>query len=359
MKTAVITGGKGQLGSFLSEKFLDEGFRVVNVNRRSAMPDYSNIEHLFSNPNFILHEGDVCDFASVSGIIKEFQPWIIMNTAAQSHVHTSYSQPIVTNEINYIGVINCLEAIRLLSPETRFWNACTSERFGDTKNTVQDENTPPSPVSPYAVSKVAAEYIIDMYKKTYKMHVSYGIMFNFESENRSKAFVTRKITDYIGKTFNIVENVADQLFATQPKGGFVSTLDAYTHALNTNQIERLELGNLEASRSWTYCGDTVEGIFKQINLDQPDNFIFGIEETHTIREFLTEAFKIVGIDDWTPFVVQNPKFMRPSEVPYLKPCCEKAKRLLDWEPKVTFKELVAIMVAADIERHDDARRSSK
>lgn len=351
METAVIIGIRGQLASYLSEKFLAEGYKVVGVGRRCSMPDYSNINGILDNPNFRLYEADVCDFLSISGLVKDTKPKFLLNCAAQSHVGSSYKQPIITNEINYIGVNNLLEAVRLFSPETIFWSSCTSERFGNTPFIEQNEDTPPYPVSPYAVSKVASEYLIKAYRHTYNMKASYSIMFNFESPRRSKAFVTRKITNYIGEIFNKVENYITNCFGNSNAVKFYSAKESFEICLEKGVIQPLKLGNIDTYRSWTHCLDTVDGIFKQITEYPTSDFIFGREETHSVREFLKEAFAVIGIYDWNRFVVQDQEFMRPSDVLLLRPNCQKAKDLLGWKPKITFNELVREMVENDIAFH--------
>lgn len=343
MQTVVVSGIRGQIASYAAEKFLNEGFNVVGLYRRCSMQDFSNIKHLFDNPNFQVYEADICDMPSIAEVVTKFKPDIFLNFAAQSHVGSSYKQPITTAEVDYLAVAKILEVLRTYSQHTKFWNANTSERFG-LYTGVQNEETPPYPVSPYSCAKTASEYLIKSYNITYGMHASYSIMFNSESPRRSKEFVTRKITNYIGETWNVVDKNIDRYIGEN----FTSSQQCYEIMLANGLIKPLKLGNLDTYRSWTHCKDTVDGIYKQVMLDKPDVFVFGREETHSIREFLTEAFGVVGVSDWSKFVVQDPQFMRPSDVPMLKPDCAKAKNLLGWEPKISFKELVKEMVENDI-----------
>ena len=350
MKTVVITGCRGQIASYAIDRFLEEGYNVVGTYRRCSLPDFSNIEHNLNNPNFTLFEADICDATSVSGVLTKFRPDIILNFAAQSHVGSSYNQPIVTQDVNYIGVINQLEAIRLIKPDTIFWQASTSECMGITPSKEQGEETPPCPVSPYAVSKLAAEYIIKAYRHTYNMKCCYSRMFNSESKRRAKAFVTRKITDYIGKTFNIVEK--EVINQTEDKRSFISTDQAFKFALSDNLIPKLKLGNIDTFRSWTHCSDTVDGIFKQITNPSAGlvDYVIGREETHSIKEFLSISFGMVGLD-WQDFVEIDPQFIRPSDVPYLRPDSSKIHKELGWNPKVSFNDLVKEMVYSSVEEY--------
>lgn len=344
-KKIVVTGILGQVGSYIAELYLSKGFTVIGIHRRSSTPFLDNIKGIIEHKNFTLREGDITDSTSMNIIVNEYKPYIFINMAAQSHVGSSYSQPIISAVTNYLGVANILEAIRINSPKTRFWNSCTSERYGNNPAEIQDELTHPCPVSPYAAAKVGNELLIDSYKLTYGMYCCYGILFNIESKNRSKAFFTRKVSSWLG---NSLDKVRNTIIKELSKDSYISISDAFKYCIDKNIIKKLQLGNLETSRSWTHVSDTIEAIYRQLELPEPDNFVIGREETHTLKEFLTEAFNCVGIDDWTSFVEINREFIRPSDVKLLKPTCTKAKNILRWEPKVSFKELVAEMVNNDI-----------
>jgi len=267
-------------------------------------------------------------------IINRYRPDEFYNLGAQSHVKTSFDQPSLTFNINAVGVLNVLEAIRHFSPHTKFYQASTSEMFGSNYSLsqpvgpggpvvqFQDENTPFSPNSPYAVSKVAAHSLVSLYRRSYNIHASAGILFNHESERRGEEFVTRKITKYVAR------------------------LDEHLKA-HGGLFPKLMLGNLDAVRDWGYAPDYIEAMWLMLQQPKADDYVICTGEAHTIRDFLDAAFGHIGIDDWTPYVGVDPQFYRPCEVEYLKGSCEKAKKILGWSPKVTFKELAARMVEHD------------
>ena len=340
MKTVVITGIFGQVGSYAADLYLEKGYRVVGLYRRTSSPNYEHVLHNMNNPNFILFEGDISDSSTIIECLNKYKPYAFLNFAAQSHVGTSFHQPVVTTQLNYLAVLEMLEAIRLHSPQTKFWSAATSERYGLCGDIKQDESCPPDPASPYSVAKLAMEQIIKVYSKSYGLYATYSIMFNMESPRRGKAFVTRKITDYIaGTTKKLIE-----MDIIPYKVGFVN-------AIKGGSIEPLKLGNIDARRSWTHASDTVRGIYDQIELPKPEVFCFGLEETRSIREFLTYSFSLVGVDDWSDIVVHDENMMRPNDVWHLKPTCTKAKTLLNWTPKYTFENLVQEMLEKDFERY--------
>ena len=309
-KNVVITGVLGQIGSYAADLYIEKGYNVIGIERRSANPYKENIQQLERNPLFRMEEADICDFSSVSGIAKKYTPYLWLNFAAQSHVATSFKQPIYTTEVDYIGVLNQLEAIRLFSPETRFWQASTSERYGNGTDKPQNEETPVSPASPYAVAKISAEMAIKCYAKSYGLYATYGIMFNSESPRRSKAFVTRKITDYVA-----------QLITASDETGFSPGF-----LIKMGQ-PKLLLGNIEARRSWTHAKDTVIGIDLQMQLDKPDVFVFGREESHSIKDFLQLSFGHYGLN-YEDFVGISSEFYRPNDVVYIQPDCTKARTII-------------------------------
>jgi GDPmannose 4,6-dehydratase len=344
-KTAFLTGINGQDGSYLAEQLLEKGYKVYGLYRRSASPHFENISHIKDKLNLIC--GDLTDPTSINDIFSSLHFNEVYNLAAQSFVGASFNQPHLTFNIDAMGVLNLLEAIRKYSPDTRFYQASTSEMFGSNYSSVcgyglgtvitndrdektvgpvitnfQNEMTSFKPESPYAVAKVAAHHMCQLYRRAYKLHISCGILFNHESERRGIEFVTRKITDYVGKLIN---GKAD---------------------------EKLKLGNLEASRDWGHAEDFVNGMWLMLQQDVSDDYVLSTGVTHTIKDFLDEAFGCAALD-WKNYVVQDPQFMRPSEVPFLRGLHGKAKEKLGWEPKIAFKTLVHRMVDNDIRIHSE------
>ena len=325
-KTAVITGVSGQDGSYLAELLLSKGYKVYGVVRRQANRNNDLIKQL----NVEIVEGDLGDAHSINQIVRKTKPTEFYNLGAQSHVGVSFAQPELTLDITGSGVLRCLEAIKNESPETRFYQASTSELFGSNYsidaegNRYQDENTPFAPNSPYATAKLYAHNMVRLYRESYGLHASCGILMNHESERRSKDFVTRKITAWFG------ENL--------PK------LQAKVH------FKPLRLGNLSAVRDWGYAKDYVEGMWLMLQQDKPDDYMLATGEGHSVEEFLSAVCVQVGFDSerYHKLVYIDPNLYRPSEVPYLCGRYDKAKRVLGWEPKTSFKELVRIMVEHDV-----------
>jgi GDPmannose 4,6-dehydratase len=338
-KTAIVTGATGQDGSYLSELLLDKGYTVVGLRRRSSSEKgLERIEHLLNNDNFKLVEADITDSGCVNNLIRDYLPTEVYNLAAQSHVGTSFKQPSYTSQVNLQGPINFLEAIRLLSPSTKFYQASTSEMFGknydqmgDTK--YQQETTSFVPQSPYAVAKLAAHEMVRIYRDSYGLFACCGILFNHESERRGENFVTRKITKWIGE---FVASEQDENFPA------------------------LRLGNLDAHRDWGHAQDYVEAMYLMLQQEEPEDYVIATSETHSVREFLTEAFNEIDIADFEPYVVIDPEFYRPCEVDWLLGHTGKARQQLDWRPKVSFQELVQRMVRSDIDasRKEKLERSS-
>ena len=338
-KIAIVTGATGQDGSYLSELLLDKGYTVVGLRRRSSSEKgLERIEHLLNNDNFKLVEADITDSGCVNSLISEYMPHEVYNLAAQSHVGTSFKQPSYTSQVNLQGPINFLEAIRLLSPSTKFYQASTSEMFGknyevfaDTK--YQKETTPFVPQSPYAVAKLAAHEMVRIYRDSYELFACCGILFNHESERRGENFVTRKITKWIGE---FVASGQDEDFPA------------------------LRLGNLDAHRDWGHAQDYVDAMYLMLQQDEPEDYVIATSETHSVREFLTEAFNEIGIPNFEPHVVIDPEFYRPCEVDWLLGHTGKARQQLGWRPKVSFPELVQRMVRSDIDaaRKEKLERSS-
>lgn len=324
-KTILLTGGNGQDGSYLTEKMLDAGHKVVSIIRRSAAEDKKlyNIEHLLNNPNLIIENGDLTDSSSIFRIVAQHKPDEFYNLGAQSHVGASFTSPESTMQINATGVLNCLEAVRLFSPQTRFYQASTSELYGDCKYAPQDEQTPFSPNSPYACAKLAAHNLVGNYRRAYGLFACSGILFNHESERRGEQFVTRKITKA----------------AARIKLGLQS---------------ELRLGNLDAKRDWGYAPEYVDGMILMLQHSHPDDYVLATGETHTIRDFINFVGEAAGFDLMKHVVVDD-QYKRPSEVPLLLGNSVKARNVLGWWPKTNAKKLAEIMYNADLMRETNGR----
>jgi len=316
MPIALITGITGQDGSYLAELLLSKGYRVVGVARRSSTVTYERIEHLLDDITVV--QGDLHDQGSLLSLLEEYQPTEVYNLAAQSFVPTSWNQPALTGDITALGVTRILESIRYVNPKIRFYQASSSEMFGKVLEVPQHEATPFYPRSPYGVAKVYGHWITVNYRESFDMFAVSGILFNHESPRRGMEFVTRKIADGVARI---------------------------KHGL----AKELRLGNLESQRDWGFAGDYVDAMWRMMQQDKPDNFVIGMGETHSVREFCEIAFSHVGLD-YNDHVVQDEKFYRPAEVDLLISDPSKARSVLGWEPAVTFKELVIMMVNADVER---------
>jgi len=316
MPTALITGITGQDGSYLAELLLSKGYRVIGVARRSSTVTYERIEHLLDD--IMVVQGDLHDQGSLLGLLEEYEPTEVYNLAAQSFVPTSWNQPALTGDITALGVTRLLEAIRFVNPKIKFYQASSSEMFGKVLEVPQNEDTPFYPRSPYGVAKVYGHWITVNYRESFDMFTTSGILFNHESPRRGLEFVTRKISDGVAK-------------------------------IKHGSAKELRLGNLESQRDWGFAGDYVEAMWRMLQQDKPDNYVIGMGETHSVREFCEIAFGHVGLD-YKDFVVQDERFYRPAEVDLLISDPAKARTVLGWEPAVTFKELVTMMVDSDMER---------
>ena len=316
MPTALITGITGQDGSYLAELLLSKGYRVVGVARRSSTVTYERIEHLLDR--MTLMQGDLHDQGSLLTLLEEYQPTEVYNLAAQSFVPTSWNQPALTGDITALGVTRILEAIRFVSPRIRFYQASSSEMFGKVLEVPQTEATPFYPRSPYGVAKVYGHWITVNYRESFDMFAASGILFNHESPRRGLEFVTRKISDGVAR-------------------------------IKLGLAKELRLGNLEAQRDWGFAGDYVEAMWRMLQHDKPDSFVIGMGETHSVREFCEVAFGHADLD-YKEFVVQDERFYRPAEVDLLISDPSKARSTLGWEPAVSFKELVNMMVDSDLKR---------
>jgi GDPmannose 4,6-dehydratase len=316
MPTALITGITGQDGSYLAELLLSKGYRVIGVARRSSTVTYERIEHLLDDITVV--QGDLHDQGSLLALLEEYEPTEVYNLAAQSFVPTSWNQPALTGDITALGVTRILEAIRFVNSKIRFYQASSSEMFGKVVEVPQCETTAFYPRSPYGVAKVYGHWITVNYRESFNIFATSGILFNHESPRRGIEFVTRKISNGVAR-------------------------------IKLGLAKELRLGNLESQRDWGFAGDYVEAMWRMLQQDEPDTYVVGMGETHSVREFCEIAFDHVGLD-YNDYVLQDEKFYRPAEVDLLISDPSKARAVLGWEPSVNFKELVLMMVDADIER---------
>jgi GDPmannose 4,6-dehydratase len=313
-RRALITGITGQDGSYLAELLLDEGYEVVGMVRRSSTVNFERIAHV--QDRLTLVAGDLLDEASLIGLLREHRPTEVYNLAAQSFVQTSWGQPVLTGETTALGVTRVLDAIRMVDPDIRFYQASSSEMFGKVQAVPQDETTPFYPRSPYGVAKVYGHWITVNYRESYGLHASSGILFNHESPRRGLEFVTRKVTHGVAR---IKHGLAD----------------------------KLPLGNLDAQRDWGFAGDYVRAMWLMLQRDEPADFVVATGETHSVRELCELAFDRVGLD-WSQHVVVDERFLRPAEVDLLVGDHSRAVEQLGWERQVDFEQLVAMMVDADM-----------
>ncbi len=314
-KRALITGITGQDGSYLAELLLDKGYEVIGMVRRSSTVNFERIAHIQDRITFVA--GDLLDQVSMIEILRAHRPHEVYNLAAQSFVQTSWSQPVFTGESTALGVTRMLDAVRLVDPDIRFYQASSSEMFGKVQHVPQSEETPFYPRSPYGVAKVYGHWITVNYRESYDLHASSGILFNHESPRRGLEFVTRKITHG----------------AAQIKQGLAT---------------EIRLGNLESQRDWGFAGDYVRAMWLMLQEDAPDDFVISMDHTHTVREFCEKAFNAVDLN-YEDYVVIDEKFFRPAEVDLLVGDSTKARTTLGWEPEVSFDELVESMVSADMD----------
>lgn len=344
-KKALISGCTGQDGGYLAELLLDKNYKVYGMIRRSSVDTTERISHLIPHPNFELIEGDVTDAACMHRLISGIQPEEVYNLAAMSHVGVSFDQPITTCQIDAIGPLNILEAIRQSSPKSKFYQASSSELFGDTKIAPQNENTPFNPNSPYAVAKLYAHHLVGLYRRAYGIFACAGILNNHESERRGEAFVTRKITKYVAMLQNWID-----INGRIPEMGWndVTTIgdSSDKRVLVCNEIAPLALGNIEAARDWSHAEDMVRGMWMMMQHPEPDDYVLGSGKTHKVKDFLQIAFSSIGLD-YNDYVVIDPKFYRPADVNLLHADPSKAKRVLGWEPTIGFGELIDRMVQND------------
>jgi GDPmannose 4,6-dehydratase len=315
-RTALITGVTGQDGSYLAEFLLARGYRVAGMVRRASTENFERIAHV--RDRLELHQADLLDQLSLIDLLRRLAPDEVYNLAAQSFVPTSWVQPVLTAEFDAVGVTRLLEALRLVAPQARFYQASSSEMFGKVRETPQRESTPFYPRSPYGVAKVYGHFITVNYRESYDLFACSGILFNHESPRRGREFVTRKVSDGVAR-------------------------------IKLGLATELRLGNLDARRDWGFAGDYVEAMWLMLQQERPDDYVIATGEAHTVRELAEVAFGCVGLD-WRAHVREDPALLRPAEVEHLVGDAGKARRALGWAPRVSFAELVEMMVRADLDR---------
>ena len=320
-RVALITGVTGQDGSYLAEFLLQKGYQVLGMVRRSSTVNFGRIAHI--QDDLTLVSGDMLDEPSLIAILQEYRPSEIYNLAAQSFVPTSWKQPVFTGEVTALGVTRILDAIRMVDPTIRFYQASSSEMFGKVREVPQKESTPFYPRSPYGVAKVYGHWITVNYRESYGLHATSGILFNHESPRRGLEFLPRKISHGVAH-------------------------------IKLGLDEQLLLGNLDSRRDWGYAGDYVKAMWMMLQQDEPDDYVIATGETHSVRELCEAAFSHVGLD-WQDYVGQDARFMRPAEVDLLVGDASKAHNALGWEPDVTFRGLVEMMVDADLKKLKEQR----
>jgi GDPmannose 4,6-dehydratase len=321
MPTAIITGITGQDGSYLAELLLEKGYKVVGIVRRSSTTPYERISHLVDQIELV--SADLLDQTSLTDVVSDFKPDEIYNLAAQSFVQTSWTQPVLTGEFTALGVTRMLEAMKKAAPNARFYQASSSEMFGKVHESPQRESTPFYPRSPYGVAKVYGHWITVNYRESFALYAVSGILFNHESPRRGLEFVTRKVTDGVAR-------------------------------IKLGLARELRLGNLEARRDWGFAGDYVRAMWMMLQQDTPDDYVVGTGHTWSVRQLCEVAFGYVGLD-YRDHVVQDERFFRPADVDLLVADASKARRVLGWEPDVTFQQLIEMMVEADLRRYTATR----
>jgi GDPmannose 4,6-dehydratase len=321
MPKALVTGVTGQDGSYLAELLLSKGYEVAGMVRRTSHHSYERIEHLLDRVQIVA--ADLLDQHSLTQVLQETRPDEVYNLAAQSYVPTSWTQPVLTGEFTALGVTRILEAVRLVHPSARFYQASSSEMFGRVVETPQNERTSFYPRSPYGVAKAYGHWITVNYRESYGIYAVSGILFNHESPRRGIEFVTRKVTDGVAR-------------------------------IKLGLARELRLGNLDARRDWGFAGDYVDAMWRMLQQPEAEDYVIGTGTTRSVRELVQAAFSHVGLD-WEKHVVVDPRFIRPAEVDLLQADPSKARAKLGWEPKVSFEELVAMMVDADLARLTGAR----
>lgn len=334
-KTALITGATGQDGSYLSDLLLEKEYKVYGMIRRSSTDTTERIQHLLNHPSFELIEGDITDATGIHRLVNKIKPTEIYNLAAMSHVGISFDQPILTFEIDAVGPLNILEAIRQSSPSSKFYQASTSELYGDTSVTPQNEETSFNPCSPYAIAKLAAHHLVTLYRNAYNVFACAGILFNHESEKRGENFVTRKITKYVASLMD---------FKDQNK----------IVPMKHTDVKPLFLGNIDTKRDWSHAKDMVMGMWLMMQQNYPDDYVLASGQSRTIRQFLEAAFAVADLN-YMDYIEIDPKFYRPTEIHLLEGDSSKARRELNWQPSISFDDLVKQMVLGDCRKDNKCR----
>ena len=331
MAKALITGITGQDGSYLAELLLEKGYEVAGIARRLSVPNTRNIDTILADIK--LYDGDLSDQGSLDRVVKDFMPDEVYNLAAQSFVKVSWQEPILTGDITGLGAVRVMEAVRNNCPNAKFYQASSSEMFGNNPQEYLDEEARFLATSPYAIAKVYAHKMAINYRESYDMFTCSGILFNHESPRRGIEFVTRKITYAVAC---IAEGVKQSKMGSEAKDPLI-------------QEGKFKLGNLDSSRDWGYAKDYVEAMWMMMQQDTPDEYVIATGRNVTIKDFLDAAFNVVGIDDWSDLVGLDPRFQRPSDLKYLRGNCTKAKEKLGWEAATQLEDLVKIMVESDRE----------
>jgi GDPmannose 4,6-dehydratase len=328
---ALITGINGQDGSYLAEFLLSKGYEVSGVMRRLSVPNVEHIKPIMKDIK--IYDGDLLDEGSITRAVKDFMPDEVYNLAAQSFVATSWQQPILTGEVTGLGAVRVLEAIRNIKPDAKYYQASSSEMFGNTKDEFINENSPMWATSPYAIAKLYAHRMTVNYRESYGMFATSGILFNHESPRRGLEFLTRKVAYGVAC---IASGITNSKITNESKKSIVEN-------------NKIKLGNLDASRDWGYAKDYVEAMWMMLQADKPDDYIFATGVSTTIRDYVIKAFKTVGIDDWESHVEVDTAFLRPSELVHLRGDASKFKNQLNWQPKTNIDELIKIMVESDMQ----------
>jgi len=318
MKTALITGVTGQDGSYLAELLLSKGYKIIGVKRRTSLINTERVDKSYTDPNFILEYGSLHDAGCFWKLLIKYQPDEIYNLAAQSHVRVSFEVPEETVDSIAMGTLRLLNATREICPSAKFYQASSSEMYGDNPKIPFDENSRMTPASPYACAKLFSHNLVRNYREAYNLHASSGILFNHESPRRGETFVTRKIT----------------MAAARIKLGMQ---------------KELRLGNLDAKRDWGFAGDYVEAMWKMLQQDSPDDYVVATGRARTVREFLEYVFRYAQLGNYEDYICIDPRYFRPHEVPFLVGNPSKAKKNLGWEPRVSFEELAKLMYESDLE----------
>ena len=317
-KIALVTGATGQDGSYLIEFLLEKGYKVIGIKRRTSVLNTSNIDHLYNNSNLKLQYGNMNDVGSMYRILNEYKPDEVYNLAAQSHVRTSFDIPEETVDSVAIGVMRLLEACRNVIPNAKFYQASSSEMYGDNMDPMKNEETRMTPASPYACAKLFSHNLVRNYRIGYDMHASAGILFNHESPRRGETFVTRKITRAVAR-------------------------------IKLGKQDKLFLGNLDAKRDWGFAGDYVEAMWLMLQQDQPDDYVIATGECYSVKEFVERVFALADLD-YKKYLEIDSRLYRPHEVPFLQGDASKARKKLGWTPKTSFNDLIKMMYEADLQR---------